>query len=77
MLEQSVETRAGAVVHGVPPVILPAEHHGDWLDPKAAAPQWLQTVFRPYPAEAMQAVPVSTWVNDARHEGPECVRPLE
>jgi putative SOS response-associated peptidase YedK len=50
--------------------------HGDWLDPKATAPHWLQTVLRPYSAEAMQAVPVSRWVNDARHEGPECVRPL-
>jgi putative SOS response-associated peptidase YedK len=52
------------------PVILPTEHYGDWLDPKAAAPQWLQTVLRPYPAEAMQAMPVSTWGNDAKHEGP-------
>jgi putative SOS response-associated peptidase YedK len=59
------------------PVILPAEDHGDWLDPKGATPQWLQTVLRPYPADAMQAVLVSTWVNDARREGPECVRPLE
>jgi putative SOS response-associated peptidase YedK len=58
------------------PVILPAEFHGDWHDPKTTAPQWLQTVLRPYPAEAMQAVPVSSWVNDARHEGPECVRPV-
>jgi branched-subunit amino acid transport protein len=42
----------------------------------ASAPQWLQTVLRLYPVEAMTAVPVSNWVNDARHEGPECVRPL-
>jgi putative SOS response-associated peptidase YedK len=58
------------------PVILPAEHYGDWLDPKAGAPQWLQTVLRPWPASTMEALPVSTWVNDARHEGPVCVQPL-
>jgi putative SOS response-associated peptidase YedK len=59
------------------PVILPLEYHADWLNPDAAAPEWLQTVLRPYPADAMCAVPVSIWVNDARHEGPECVRRLE
>jgi putative SOS response-associated peptidase YedK len=64
-------------MHERMPVILPAEYHADWLDPKTAAHQWLQTVLRPYPAEAMQAGPVSTWVNDARHEGPECIRPAE
>jgi hypothetical protein len=36
--------------------------------PESNGPQWLQTVLRPYPAAAMQAAPVNTWVNDARHE---------
>jgi putative SOS response-associated peptidase YedK len=58
------------------PVILPEEYHTDWLNPDAAAPEWLQTVLRPYPAEAMQATPVSTWVNNARHEGRERVQPV-
>jgi putative SOS response-associated peptidase YedK len=58
------------------PVILPAEHHADWLDPKAAAPQWLQTVLRPWPAGGMRAVPVSSWVNNAGNEGPQCIQPL-
>jgi putative SOS response-associated peptidase YedK len=58
------------------PVILPAEHYGDWLNPGAVAPEWLQTVLRPYPAEAMQARAVNPYVNNARHEGPECVQPV-
>jgi putative SOS response-associated peptidase YedK len=58
------------------PVILPAAYHDDWLDTKAPGPAWLQTVLRPYSADAMQAVAVSNWVNDARHEGPECVKPV-
>jgi putative SOS response-associated peptidase YedK len=57
------------------PVILPPAFHDDWLEPPQDAPEWLQTALRPYPAQEMEAVPVSPWVNDARHEGPECVRP--
>jgi putative SOS response-associated peptidase YedK len=53
-----------------------AETVAAWLDPKATAPQWLQTVLRPYPAEVMHAMPVSSWVNDALHEGSECIQPL-
>jgi putative SOS response-associated peptidase YedK len=58
------------------PVILPLAFHDDWLEPQSDAPQWLQTALRPYPAQEMEAVPVSSWVNNARHEGPECVRPV-
>jgi putative SOS response-associated peptidase YedK len=64
-------------LHDRVPVILPLAFHDDWLDPRADTPQWLQTALRPYPAQEMEAVPVSSWVNDARHEGPECVRPVE
>jgi putative SOS response-associated peptidase YedK len=52
------------------PVILPAEYHADRLNASAAAPEWLQTVLRPYPADAMQATAVNPFVNNARHEGP-------
>jgi putative SOS response-associated peptidase YedK len=58
------------------PVILPTEHYGDRLDSTAPAPQWLQTFLRPYHSGAMQAVAVSSFVNNARHEGPERVKPL-
>jgi putative SOS response-associated peptidase YedK len=58
------------------PVILPAEYHADWLNREAAAPEWLQTVLRPYPADAMQATAVNPYVNNAQHEGPECIQPV-
>src|SRR5262249_36861319 len=58
------------------PVILPLAFHDDWFDPHADAPGWLPSALRPYPAPEMEAVAVSTWVNDARHEGPECVQPM-
>jgi putative SOS response-associated peptidase YedK len=63
-------------LHERMPVILPLAFYDDWLEPHADAPQWLQTALRPYPAEEMEAVPISSWVNNARHEGPECVRPV-
>src|SRR5258707_14506488 len=62
-------------LHDRMPVILPLAFYDDWLDPQADAPQWLQTALRPYPAPETEALPVSSWVNDARHEGPECGRP--
>jgi putative SOS response-associated peptidase YedK len=63
-------------MHERMPVILPLAFHDDWLEPQADDPQWLQSALRPYPAQEMAAVPVSSWVNDARHEGPECTQPL-
>jgi putative SOS response-associated peptidase YedK len=63
-------------MHARMPVILPRGFHDDWLAPHADAAEWLQSALRPYPAEEMEAVPVSTWVNDARHEGLECIPPV-
>jgi putative SOS response-associated peptidase YedK len=31
------------------------------------------SLLRPYPAEAMTATAVSTYVNNAQHQGPECI----
>jgi putative SOS response-associated peptidase YedK len=64
-------------LHERMPVILPLAFYDDWLKPHTDAPQWLQTTLRPFPAEEMEAVQVSRWVNDARHEGPECIQPVE
>jgi putative SOS response-associated peptidase YedK len=36
----------------------------------------LERMLRPYPADEMEAVPVSGYVNNARHEGPECLAPM-
>ena len=53
-------------------VILPASSREQWLDP-ASAPAALQGLLVPYAADAMNCRAVSTFVNDARHEGPECL----
>jgi putative SOS response-associated peptidase YedK len=58
------------------PAILDPRHFGEWLDPGLTDPAVLLPWLGPFPSEAMTAYPVSAFVNDARHEGPDCARPL-
>lgn len=61
--------------HDRMPAILPPEHYAAWLDPKNEDVQGLQQLLRPYPADEMAAVPVSTRVNSVRNDGPDLVEP--
>lgn len=58
-------------------VILPPAAYGDWLDPTIEDPHLLQSLLEPFPAKQMDAYPVSTYVNAARNEGPECLARVE
>ncbi len=58
------------------PAILPESDYDLWLDPQVRDPKRLLPLLRPYPAEAMAAYPVSTYVNNPRHEDPMCRAPL-
>jgi putative SOS response-associated peptidase YedK len=55
------------------PVILPEQEYVRWLDPELDDPVELQALLKPYPAEAMTAYPVSTFVNSPRNESPRCI----
>jgi putative SOS response-associated peptidase YedK len=35
----------------------------------------IHALLRPYPAEAMEAVPVGSYVNNPRNEGTQCLAP--
>jgi putative SOS response-associated peptidase YedK len=60
------------------PVILPGPSYGAWLDPGLRDRAALEAMLlRPFPANEMEAYPVSPYVNHADHEGPECVAPVE
>jgi putative SOS response-associated peptidase YedK len=63
-------------IHDRMPVILEPQDYDLWLDPQVQTPQPLQQLLRPYPAPAMTAYPVSTLVNNARHNSPECIMPI-
>jgi putative SOS response-associated peptidase YedK len=63
-------------IHDRMPVILPTSNALDWLKPGPIAPALVAQFSEPYPAEEMCAHPVSTIVNNARHDVPECVVPV-
>ena len=57
-------------IHNRMPVIIPPDHYREWLS--GGEPQEL---LKPYPGDAMEAVAVSSRVNNPRFDGPECVEP--
>ncbi len=58
------------------PVILDQQHWDWWMDPTFTDTDPLQELLRSYPSDAMQQSEVSDYVNNARHEGPECLQPV-
>jgi len=63
-----------ARIHDRMPVIVPRAAYRAWLDrdaPLAVA----AALLAPYPADAMRAVPISTYVNDPRHDDPRVLAP--
>ena len=60
-------------VHNRMPAILPPDAWDQWLDPKETDAARLLPLLKPYPADAMEAIAVSTVVNNSRFEGPECL----
>jgi putative SOS response-associated peptidase YedK len=62
-------------VHARMPVILDAETEALWTRPGPLTPAELERCLRPFDAGAMEAWPVSSWVNVPAHEGPRCVEP--
>lgn len=63
-------------IHNRMPVVLPAEAYPQWLDPTVQDVDSLKTLLRPYPSEDLIVYPVSTLVNNPRHDVPECLEPV-
>ena len=61
-------------IHDRMPVIVKPEDYALWLDPRAAASS-LRALLGPFPAERMEAIPVSDAVNRATFDDPSCLRP--
>jgi len=59
------------------PVIVQSTDYDRWLDPDFEDGKALQQVLRRYPAELMEAYPVSTLVNNPRNEAPGCIERFE
>jgi len=65
-----------APIHNRMPVILHPEDYDEWLDRNSQKADPLLHLMRAFPAELMAHTPVSTYVNNARNEGPECIVPV-
>lgn len=59
-----------APIHDRMPVILPPETHADWLDCRSGRALEAAVLLRPAPDDFLEAVEVSTRVNNVRNEGP-------
>ena len=62
-------------IHDRMPVIVPETLEDRWLDPAEKDRGLLESVLMPYPAEAMEAYEVTPAVNNAAHDGPDCILP--
>ncbi len=68
-----------APIHNRMPVIIAREDYDEWLDVTNEDRRFLSLLhhlLRPYPSQAMDAYPVSTYVNNARNEGEACIEPV-
>jgi putative SOS response-associated peptidase YedK len=62
-------------VHDRMPVILENRYFGRWIDRGVQEPAVLAPMLRPFAAHQMRGLPVSQWVNDARHKDARCLEP--
>lgn len=66
-----------ARIHNRMPAIVDDEEAKRWLTPGAIAADELARLTEPHPAAEMEAVSVSSLVNNPRNDVPECLVPVE
>jgi putative SOS response-associated peptidase YedK len=64
-------------IHDRMPVILESNNYDLWLDPTVEQPELLQTLLKPLAKDSLKTHPVSTLVNNPRHNSPECLKSIE
>lgn len=60
-------------IHDRMPVILSPDDYDRWMDPAEQRPEAVAPLLRPYPSDAMEAYPVSTYVNKPTNDDPHCI----
>lgn len=63
-------------IHDRMPVILKKEHEDAWLDSDNQDTDFLRSLLKPYPAEPLEAYPVSTEVNVAANNDEHLIGPV-
>jgi len=66
-----------SLLHNRMPVILHPRDYAKWLDPSAQTPDQLLPLLRPFPADKMDAYPVTPLVNKPANDIPELVVPAK
>ncbi len=64
-------------IHDRMPVILDPADYDAWLDTAGVAPEEAVRSLRPYPDEALAAVPIGTRINSPRNDDAACIVSLE
>lgn len=62
-------------IHNRMPVILPQSAYEEWLSPGERDSRDLAPLLAPFPAEDMQAYPISTLVNSPQNDLPQVIEP--
>jgi putative SOS response-associated peptidase YedK len=75
VITTTAEDRLGHI-HDRMPMLIEKERWGDWLDPGLTAVESAKGLLVPASPDRLDAFPVSTEVNDVRHNGPELIEPL-
>jgi putative SOS response-associated peptidase YedK len=65
-----------APIHSRMPVILAPTAYDQWLNPTFQHNESLKVLLRPYPRDELMVYPVSTLVNNPRHDVPQCLEPV-
>lgn len=63
-------------IHNRMPVILPSASYAQWLDHTIKQAASLVALLHPYPSGELEAYPVSTLMNNPRHDAPDCLDPV-
>jgi putative SOS response-associated peptidase YedK len=63
-------------IHDRMPAILAREGYRPWLERRPLSPEELKTLLRPFPPDLLEFYPVSTLVNSAANDQPECILPV-
>jgi putative SOS response-associated peptidase YedK len=66
---------ATAAIHDRMPAILDPANYDRWLDPDFDEAAPLVEMLRPLDFAEVKAEPISTYVNNPRNEGPQCIAP--
>jgi putative SOS response-associated peptidase YedK len=66
-----------AIIHNRMPAILHPRDYAKWLDPSPQTPDQLKPLIKSFPADVMDAYPVSPLVNKPSNDAPELVVPVQ